>query len=105
MWSAGCVLGELFQGHPLFPGATGPDQLVEIMKVLGTPSYEDIMDINHNITNIRLPPVLVPMPWHKVRFSSLCNLTVLNHYCYISCITLLLLNINYILFTYLNILF
>lgn len=66
MWSAGCVLGELFQGHPLFPGATGPDQLVEIMKVLGTPSYEDIMDINHNITNIRLPPVLVPMPWHKI---------------------------------------
>ncbi|CAN4097373.1 unnamed protein product [Withania somnifera] len=33
MWSAGCVFAELFLGQPLFPGESGVDQLVEIIKV------------------------------------------------------------------------
>ncbi|CAL9245568.1 unnamed protein product [Arabidopsis halleri] len=33
MWSVGCVMAELFLGHPLFPGETSVDQLVEIIKV------------------------------------------------------------------------
>ncbi|KAF4389715.1 hypothetical protein F8388_009848 [Cannabis sativa] len=33
--SAGCVLAELLLGQPLFPGESGVDQLVEIIKVLG----------------------------------------------------------------------
>ena len=32
-WSAGCVLAELLLGVPLFPGESGVDQLVEIIKV------------------------------------------------------------------------
>ncbi|KAF3492467.1 hypothetical protein DY000_02052348 [Brassica cretica] len=34
IWSAGCVLAELLLGQPLFPGESGVDQLVEIIKVL-----------------------------------------------------------------------
>jgi glycogen synthase kinase 3 beta len=34
----GCVAAELLLGHPLFPGDSGVDQLVEIIKVLGTPT-------------------------------------------------------------------
>ncbi|GFP80380.1 shaggy-related protein kinase alpha [Phtheirospermum japonicum] len=34
VWSAGCVLAELLLGQPLFPGESGVDQLVEIIKVL-----------------------------------------------------------------------
>ena len=34
VWSAGCVLAELLLGVPLFPGESGVDQLVEIIKVL-----------------------------------------------------------------------
>jgi serine/threonine protein kinase len=34
MWSGGCVMAELLLGHPLFPGESGIDQLVEIIKVL-----------------------------------------------------------------------
>jgi glycogen synthase kinase 3 beta len=41
VWSAGCVMAELLLGHPLFPGETGVDQLVEIIKVLGTPTKEE----------------------------------------------------------------
>ena len=38
IWSVGCILAELLNGEPLFTGETGLDQLVEIFKVLGTPS-------------------------------------------------------------------
>ncbi|KAI3882674.1 hypothetical protein MKW92_007129 [Papaver armeniacum] len=34
IWSAGCVLAELLLGQPLFPGESGVDQLVEIIKIL-----------------------------------------------------------------------
>ncbi|ESO01293.1 hypothetical protein HELRODRAFT_81900 [Helobdella robusta] len=66
VWSAGCVLAELYQGHPLFPGITGPDQMVEIMKVLGTPTYEDFLDFTQQARDMRLPPLLLPMNWNKV---------------------------------------
>jgi serine/threonine protein kinase len=33
VWSAGCVFAELLTGSPIFPGASGVDQLVEIIKV------------------------------------------------------------------------
>ncbi|KAL6514706.1 transcriptional activator [Orobanche gracilis] len=32
IWSTGCVMAELFLGQPLFPGESGVDQLVEIIK-------------------------------------------------------------------------
>lgn len=33
LWSVGCVMAELMLGQPLFPGESGVDQLVEIIKV------------------------------------------------------------------------
>ena len=33
VWSVGCVVAELLLGQPLFPGESGVDQLVEIIKV------------------------------------------------------------------------
>ena len=35
-------MAELILGQPLFPGESGVDQLVEIIKVLGTPTKEEI---------------------------------------------------------------
>jgi len=35
-------------GHPLFPGESAVDQLVEIIKVLGTPPKEQIFLMNEN---------------------------------------------------------
>lgn len=33
IWSMGCVVAELLIGAPIFPGSSGVDQLVEIIKV------------------------------------------------------------------------
>ncbi len=33
IWSLGCVFAELLLGKPLFPGKSGVDQLIEIIKV------------------------------------------------------------------------
>jgi serine/threonine protein kinase len=33
VWSEGCVFAELLIGSPIFPGSSGVDQLVEIIKV------------------------------------------------------------------------
>jgi len=37
LWSAGCILGELLSGRPLFPGASTMDQLARIVAVTGRP--------------------------------------------------------------------
>lgn len=65
IWSAGCVIGELLIGHPLFPGESGIDQLVEIIKVLGTPSRADISAMNTECTDYKLPNIR-GNPWNKV---------------------------------------
>ena len=36
LWSVGCVMAELLLGQPLFPGESGVDQLVEIIKVISS---------------------------------------------------------------------
>ncbi|XP_058100709.1 shaggy-related protein kinase eta-like [Magnolia sinica] len=65
IWSAGCVLAELLLGQPLFPGESAVDQLVEIIKVLGTPTREEIRCMNPNYTDFRFPRIK-SCPWHKV---------------------------------------
>ncbi|KGO75751.1 hypothetical protein PITC_029980 [Penicillium italicum] len=37
IWSVGCIIAEMYTGHPLFPG-TIHDQLLKIFQVRGTPS-------------------------------------------------------------------
>jgi len=65
IWSAGCVLAELLLGQPIFPGDSGVDQLVEIIKVLGTPTREQIREMNPNYTEFRFPQITAH-PWTKV---------------------------------------
>ncbi|KAG7856664.1 hypothetical protein KL919_004194 [Ogataea angusta] len=38
MWSAGCIMAEMFTGKPLFPGSSNEDQLLKIFKIMGTPN-------------------------------------------------------------------
>ncbi|GAB5032908.1 cmgc gsk protein kinase [Nannochloropsis oceanica] len=65
IWSEGCVAAELLLGHPLFPGDSGVDQLVEIIKVLGTPTREEIKAMNSNYTEFKFPQIKAH-PWNKV---------------------------------------
>ncbi len=64
VWSVGCVAAELLLGAPLFPGESGVDQLVEIIKVLGTPSREEIRAMNPNYTEFKFPQIR-PNPWAR----------------------------------------
>lgn len=70
VWSVGCVIAELLLGQPLFPGESGVDQLVEIIKVLGTPTKDQINEMNPNYTEFKFPTIK-PHPWNKVRQSSI----------------------------------
>ena len=65
VWSAGCVLAELLLGSPLFPGDSAVDQLVEIIKILGTPTRDQILAMNPHYTDFKFPAVR-PNPWHKI---------------------------------------
>ncbi|KLJ05464.1 negative regulator-the PHO system protein [Blastomyces silverae] len=38
IWSAGCIMAEMYMGRPLFPGSTNEDQLQKIFRLMGTPS-------------------------------------------------------------------
>ena len=65
VWSAGCVQAELLLGQPIFPGDSGVDQLVEIIKVLGTPTREQIREMNPNYSEFKFPQIKAH-PWTKV---------------------------------------
>jgi glycogen synthase kinase 3 beta len=65
IWSTGCVMAELMLGQPLFPGESGIDQLVEIIKVLGTPTREQIKTMNPNYMEHKFPQIK-PHPFSKV---------------------------------------
>ena len=41
IWAIGCIMGELSDGQPLFPGESEIDQLYVIQKILGPlPAYQ-----------------------------------------------------------------
>lgn len=65
IWSTGCVMAELLLGSPLFPGDSGVDQLVEIIKILGTPTREQINSMNPHYTEFKFPQIK-PHSWSKV---------------------------------------
>lgn len=65
IWSLGCVMAELLLGNPLFPGDSGVDQLIEIIKILGTPTNEEIQAMNPSHSSFKFPQIK-PHPWPKV---------------------------------------
>ena len=65
IWSEGCVGAELLLGQPLFPGDSGVDQLVEIIKVLGTPTKEEIRSMNSNYIEFKFPQIR-GCQWKKI---------------------------------------
>lgn len=38
VWSCGCIFAEMISGVPLFRGRDNQDQLLHIMRIIGTPS-------------------------------------------------------------------
>lgn len=57
IWSAGCIMAEMYTGRPLFPGTTNEDQLQKIFRLMGTPSE-------------RTWPGISQLPEYKANFPS-----------------------------------
>jgi glycogen synthase kinase 3 beta len=55
VWSIGCVIAEMKLGEPLFAGETSIDQIIEIIKVLGTPTKRQIKQMNSDYNNYTFP--------------------------------------------------
>lgn len=64
VWSVGCIFAEMLLGEPIFKGDNSQGQLIEIIKVLGTPTRDHIEAITKR-TDIRLPS-LRQRPWKQV---------------------------------------
>ena len=47
IWSVGCILGEMINNKPMFPGKHYLDQICKIQEVLGSPSKEDLAFITN----------------------------------------------------------
>ncbi|CAH8598108.1 unnamed protein product [Heterobilharzia americana] len=68
-WSGGCVLAEMLRQHCLFMGADSVDQLVKVIRVLGTPTPQDIASMNpmygsYNFPDVQSCPVKLFFPQH-----------------------------------------
>lgn len=72
VWSLGCVMAEFFLGRPIFRGSSSIDQLVEIVKVIGAPTKDDIRAMNpHHSKKMKFStrsPVGLGRLFQNVRF-------------------------------------
>ena len=62
IWSAGILMVELINGETPFKGENSIDQLVEIFKVLGTPTRTQLTKMNPDFIEFKFPQVL-PISW------------------------------------------
>ena len=72
LWSLGCVMAEMLLGEILFPGESTVEQIVEIIKVLGTPTKKELKKMNPNYNEYSFPQIKCH-PWHRV---SIINLVI-----------------------------
>ncbi|WOO78483.1 Mitogen-activated protein kinase CPK1 [Vanrija pseudolonga] len=63
VWSVGCILAEMINGKPLFPGRDYHHQLSLILECLGTPTMDDF----NEITSKRSQDYLRALPFHRRR--------------------------------------
>jgi len=56
VWSCGCIFAEMISGVPLFRGKDTQDQLLHIMRILGTPSDQQLAKMVKDSPEIQLKP-------------------------------------------------
>ena len=67
MWAAGCIIVEMITLEPIFRSDSNIDQLVEIIKILGTPTYEETMEMNPDCDLEKYQfPKINARSWEKV---------------------------------------
>jgi glycogen synthase kinase 3 beta len=66
VWSMGCVIAELVLNKPIFAGKSATDQFLQIMKVLGTPTREQVKAMNEKFKGVSKLPQIEAKPWKEV---------------------------------------
>ena len=68
IWSVGCILGEMINNRPMFPGKHYLDQICKIQEVLGSPTQADISFITNPKAQLYVSslPARPAVAWHKV---------------------------------------
>lgn len=57
VWSAACVMAEMVTNRPIFEGENSTDQLLKIMKIIGTPTKQEIKGMKAKDLSIELPTI------------------------------------------------
>jgi cyclin-dependent kinase-like len=62
IWAIGCIMGELTDGEPLFPGESEIDQLYVIQKIMGVLTYElqELFQKNPRFVGFKFPDLSKP---------------------------------------------
>ena len=62
MWAIACIMGELIDGQPLFPGENEIDQLYLIQKTIGplTPEQKELFLKNPRFLGMKFPEIMKP---------------------------------------------
>ena len=77
-WSIGCIMGELTDGNPIFPGEDEIDQLNCIIKILGNlpPKLVDSFNNNNNFNHKKLTFCHHPYGLSNLYYGKLSNLAI-----------------------------
>ncbi|EEY69272.1 cyclin-dependent kinase, putative [Phytophthora infestans T30-4] len=62
VWAIGCIMGELIEGQPMFPGESEIDQLYLIQKMLGPlqKRHTELFAMNPRFSGLKIPEVKAP---------------------------------------------
>lgn len=63
VWSVGCIIVELLTLEPIFPGDSSQEQLIEIIKILGTPPQKYLDLYQHEKHFDYKLPEIKPNSW------------------------------------------
>lgn len=67
LWAIGCIMGEITDGQPLFPGESEVDQLYIIQKIVGPliPAHTDLFLANSRFAGLKFPDMSRPETLQK----------------------------------------
>mmetsp|Transcript_16335 Transcript_16335/g.24615 ORF Transcript_16335/g.24615 Transcript_16335/m.24615 type:complete len:754 (-) Transcript_16335:207-2468(-) len=67
IWAIGCIMGEITDGQPIFPGESEVDQLFIVQKVLGPliPEHMDLFMSNPRFSGLKFPDMSKPETLQK----------------------------------------